>query len=63
MWIHLIVILVLVAACVLFGLLRADVEEEKADSGSPCGSCEEASSCGHFCFRRPMTRLRQLFRR
>ena len=62
MWTHLIVILALAVACILFGLLRADVEEERPESGGPCGTCEEASSCGHFCFRRPMTRLRRFFR-
>jgi hypothetical protein len=59
---HLLVILILATAWVLFGLLRADACSDSTHSGA-CDSCpEEAEGCSHFCFRQPMTRLSRLFR-
>ena len=43
---HIGVVLALTLACVLFGLLRADSEEE--DSELSCDGCAEHDSCEHF---------------
>jgi hypothetical protein len=43
---HLSVVLLLTIACVLFGLLRAEMHEEK--TGASCEGCQDHDSCEHF---------------
>jgi hypothetical protein len=43
---HLGVVLLLTLACVLFGLLRADVKDQ--DSETSCEGCQDHDSCEHF---------------
>ncbi|UCF36414.1 MAG: hypothetical protein JSU96_16565 [Acidobacteriota bacterium] len=56
MWTHLIAILCITVCCIVFGLLRAELDSEET-KGTACESCDQAGSCGHFCVRRPMTSL------
>jgi len=43
---HVGAVFVLVVVCILFGLLRADTNEEPDDHS--CDSCEESDSCRYF---------------
>ena len=40
------VVCVLACSCILFGLLRADSEEESEEHA--CEGCHESESCDHF---------------
>lgn len=54
MWPHLIAIVCIAVGCIIFGLLRAELDSDE-NEGTACGACDESSSCGHFCVRRPLT--------
>jgi len=54
MWDYLLPILVITAAWIAFGLLRADDSDERNEE---CSSCDESDSCSdHFCIRKPQPR-------
>lgn len=64
---HLLAILGLALVCIVFGLMRAELGKEGAEENPICESCEEGcegdeSSCGHFCFRRPATNVKELLK-
>ncbi len=65
MWSYLIVAVLLGLACIVFGLLRADVSEDEDSHCEPgdCHGCSEHHRCGDdFSFHQPMTDPRELFR-
>lgn len=66
MWSYLIVGSILAVACIVFGLLRADVGEDDSEDcqAGNCQGCSEHHRCGDdFSFHQPMTDPRQLFKR
>jgi len=59
MWGHLIIVAVFALACIIFGLLRADGENE---TGQDCPGCShDAGNCSEFCMNRPFTSPKSLF--
>ena len=66
MWSYLIVAFVLALACIVFGLLRADVTEGGRHScrTGDCEGCTDPHRCGdEFSFHQPLTDPRKLFKR
>jgi hypothetical protein len=62
---YLIIAFLLALACVVFGLLRADVSGDDSDpcQTGNCNGCSEHHRCGDdFSFHQPMTDPRKLFR-
>lgn len=71
MFSYLLVIVILAAGLILYGLLNADVEEVNDAVPESCRTCSDRTSCGesreresadHFSFHRPLTPLSKLFR-